>query len=72
MLYNGRIVRKPKYEIGDVVKVKDLAYYVGKIGFIAGHRGNQYGGWHYKVHGPQGQYLTWSEKSLVKVPVRRK
>lgn len=70
MLYAGRVVRKNKYKIGDYVKVHDL--YVGRIGFIAGHRGTKYGGWHYKVHGPHGEYLTWAESSLRKMPVRRK
>lgn len=71
MYYEGRNVRKPKYKIGDIVKVKESAYYVGKIGHID-YRFEGHVGWHYKVHGPQGQYLTWSEKSLVKVPSRRK
>jgi len=70
MKYNGRIVKKNKYQIGDIVKVHDL--YIGRVGYIAGHRGEKYGGWHYKVRGPHGEYLTWAEKSLKKVPVRRK
>ena len=69
MYYDGENVRKPKYKIGDVVKVKELVNYVGKIGHMH-YRFEGHVGWHYKVHGPQGQYQTWSEKSLKKVPRR--
>jgi hypothetical protein len=70
MIVNGRVVRKNKYEIGDVVKVKDLKTYVGKIGYMT-YRFEGHVGWHYKINFPQGQ-LTFAEKSLAKVPVGRK
>jgi hypothetical protein len=70
MLYDGRVVRKNKYKIGDIVKVKDLKTYVGRVGHMT-YRFAGHVGWHYKITFPQGQ-LTFGENSLAKVPVRRK
>ena len=72
MLYGGREVKKNKYEIGDIVQVKDLHSYKGKVGHMHyRHEEGAQTGWFYKVHGQDGQYLTWSEKSLKKVQVKK-
>jgi len=70
MFYDGRVVRKNKYKIGDIVKVKDLKTYVGKVSHMT-YRFEGHVGWHYKITFPWKQ-LTFGESSLVKVPVRRK
>jgi hypothetical protein len=70
MYYDGRVVRKNKYEIGDIVKVKELKTHIGKISHMD-YRFTGHVGWHYKIHFPWTT-LTFAEKSLVKVPVRRK
>lgn len=72
MLYAGRQVRKPKYQVGDRVKVRDL--YTGTIGHRSYRHSDEWGeaaSWVYKVKGDKGQYQTWSEKNLRKVPQRK-
>ncbi len=62
-------VRKPRYTLGDVVRVKDLPWIEGPVtkkAFRPYESGS--GWWSYKV----GQGKWWNEGSLRKVPVRRK
>jgi len=70
MYYDGRIVKKNKYDIGDVIKVKDLKTYIGKVSHKY-YRFKGHVGWHYEITFPWTQ-LTFAEKSLQKVPVRKK
>jgi hypothetical protein len=71
MLYFGRIIKKPKYEIGDTVRVKDLGVrYTGRIGHMD-YRFDGHVGWHYKITFPWAQ-LTFAEKSIKKISVRKK
>jgi hypothetical protein len=69
MYYDGRIVKKNKYKIGDIVKVKELKTYIGKVSHMD-YRFEGHVGWHYKINFPQTT-LTFAEKSLVKVPRRK-
>jgi len=56
---------KSKFQIGDTVQVKEVPHYFGKIGFME-YRGKEWGGYHYRIHLQEGQYLTFAEKSLKK------
>lgn len=68
MLYAGRRVKKPKFEIGDMVAVHDFKFTFGKIGH-ATYRDAEGAttGWFYKVKSIGGGYQSWPEKALKKL-----
>ena len=70
MYYADKIVKKNKYEIGDIVKVKSVKSYAGRITHMD-YRFEGHVGWHYKirVYGLTNT-LTFAEKSLRKIPMR--
>jgi hypothetical protein len=68
MLYAGRKVKKPKFEIGDLVTVIDLKYTFGSIGHVS-YRDAEGAttGWFYKVKAIGGGYQSWPESYLKKL-----
>lgn len=72
MLYAGRKVKKPKFQIGDIVRVKGFKS-LNKIGYMSyRYADGAKKGWFYRVHGEHGTYLTWSEDNLRKVSKQRR
>lgn len=62
-------VRKPRYSLGDRVRVKDLPWIEGRITHMRYRDfGDGTGYWVYHLH--KGKH--WNENSLRKLPVRKK
>jgi hypothetical protein len=68
MIVRGKKVKKPKFEIGNLVIVNELKYTFGSIGH-AQYRDAEGAttGWFYKVQSVNGGYQSWPESYLRKL-----
>jgi hypothetical protein len=71
MIVKGKKVKKPKFEIGDLVTTIELKYAFGSIGH-AQYRDAEGAttGWFYKVQTVGGGYQSWPESYLKKLTKR--
>jgi hypothetical protein len=68
MIVRGKKVKKPKFEIGDLVIVTELKYTFGSVGH-AQYRDAEGAttGWFYKIQSVNGGYQSWPESYLRKL-----